>query len=398
VSNTTITAPLGFKATGVACGLKASGKPDLGLLICDVPAAVAGCFTQNNVKAAPVEISREHIKSGYARGIIVNSGNANACTGERGLNDAQTMTQLVANKLKTSPRDILVGSTGIIGRFLDMEKITKGVDDAWPKLNNDEQAGTDFLQAIMTTDLAMKHSYREFEVNGKMIHIAGVVKGSGMINPNMATMLSFITTDAQIDPKDLRNHLAQAVSRSFNRITVDGEMSTNDTVLLMASGLATSEPMGHVWQSEFGENLYEICNELALAVVADGEGATKVFHVMVTGASSYTQANKIARSIAQSLLVKTAIHGGDPNWGRIISAAGAANVPFKSGHATCSIGNILVFKNGLGVDADMKRLEEIMQQKDIWITLDLGDGDASDVLHSCDLTKGYIDINAFYHT
>jgi glutamate N-acetyltransferase/amino-acid N-acetyltransferase len=389
---------MGFKAAGVACGLKVSGKPDLGLLVCDVPAAVAGCFTQNNVKAAPVEISREHIKSGYARGLIVNSGNANACTGERGLNDAQMMTELLANKLKTSPRDILVSSTGIIGRFLDMEKITKGVDEAWSKLNNDEQAGTDFLQAIMTTDISMKHSYREFEMNGQTIHIAGVVKGSGMINPNMATMLSFITTDAQIDPKDLRNHLAQAVSRSFNRITVDGEMSTNDTVLLFASGLATSEPLGHVWQSEFGENLYEICNELALAVVADGEGATKVFHVMVTGASSYTQANKIARAVAQSLLVKTAVHGGDPNWGRIISAAGAANVPFKPGHASCSIGNILVFKNGLGVEADLKQLEEIMRQKDIWITLDLGDGDASDVIHSCDLSKGYVEINAFYHT
>jgi glutamate N-acetyltransferase/amino-acid N-acetyltransferase len=398
VSNTTITSPMGFKAAGVACGLKVSGKPDLGLLVCDVPAAVAGCFTQNNVKAAPVEISREHIKSGYARGLIVNSGNANACTGERGLNDAQMMTELLANKLKTSPRDILVSSTGIIGRFLDMEKITKGVDEAWSKLNNDEQAGTDFLQAIMTTDISMKHSYREFEMNGQTIHIAGVVKGSGMINPNMATMLSFITTDAQIDPKDLRNHLAQAVSRSFNRITVDGEMSTNDTVLLFASGLATSEPLGHVWQSEFGENLYEICNELALAVVADGEGATKVFHVMVTGASSYTQANKIARAVAQSLLVKTAVHGGDPNWGRIISAAGAANVPFKPGHASCSIGNILVFKNGLGVEADLKQLEEIMRQKDIWITLDLGDGDASDVIHSCDLSKGYVEINAFYHT
>lgn len=398
MSNQTITAPLGFKAAGVACGLKASGKPDLGLLVCDVPAVVAGCFTQNNVKAAPVEISREHIKSGIARGLVVNSGNANACTGERGLNDAEKMAQALAAKLGVSTRDILVASTGIIGRFLDMPKVMTGINEAFPKLANDEAAGTSFLHAIMTTDTTPKHSYREFQVQGQTVRIAGVAKGSGMICPNMATMLSFITTDAKLSVSDLRGHLAQAVGRSFNRITVDGEMSTNDTVLLFASGLACKEPMGAVWQSEFGENLYEVCNELALAIVADGEGATKTFHVMVTGAKSYTQAHKIARAVASSLLVKTAIHGGDPNWGRIISAAGAASVPFNPRHATCSIGNIVVFKNGLGENVDLPRLEEIMKQKDIWITLDLGDGEASDVVHSCDLSKGYVDINAFYHT
>jgi glutamate N-acetyltransferase/amino-acid N-acetyltransferase len=398
VSNQTITGPLGFKAAGVACGIKASGKPDLGLLICDVPAAVAGCFTQNRTKAAPVEISREHIKNGYSRGVVVNSGNANACTGSQGLTDAQAMTQKVASHFKISQRDILVASTGIIGRFLDMEKINQGIDETVGKLNNDEASGMDFLHAIMTTDTKLKQSYREFEVNGKVIKIAGVAKGSGMICPNMATMLSFITTDAKLSPTELRNHLAQAVGRSFNRITVDGDMSTNDSVMLFASGLACTENLGQVWQSEFGENLYEVCNELALAVVDDGEGATKVFHVMVTGASSYTQAHKIARQIAQSPLVKTAIHGGDPNWGRIICSAGAASVPFNPQTAICSIGDIVVFKHGLGENADLDRLETIMKQKDIWITLDLGDGDASDVVHSCDLSKGYVDINAFYHT
>jgi len=389
---------MGFKASGVACGLKASGKPDVGLLVCDVPAVVAGSFTQNNVKAAPVQISREHIKSGIARGVVVNSGNANACTGERGLKDAEKMAQLAAIPLGISTPDILVASTGIIGRFLDMEKVADGINRAVAKLAADEPAGMDFLSAIMTTDTTYKQSYREFDVSGHTIRIAGVAKGSGMICPNMATMLSFITTDAKISASDLRVQLAQAVSRSFNRITVDGEMSTNDTVLLFASGMAWQEPLGSAWQSEFGENLYEVCNELALAIVADGEGATKVFHVMVTGAKSFTQAHKLARAIAQSLLVKTAIHGGDPNWGRIISAAGAASVPFNPLHATCSIGNIVVFKDGLGTEANLKRLEEIMKQKDIWITLDLGDGEASDVVHSCDLSKGYVDINAFYHT
>ncbi len=398
MSNQTITAPLGFRASGVTCGLKASGKPDLGLLVCDVPAVVAGCFTSNNVKAAPVEISREHIKSGYSRGLVVNSGNANACTGEQGLDDAQTMAQQLAVKLGVSTRDILVASTGIIGRFMDMEKIKNGIDMGFARLANDDASGNAFLAAIMTTDTRPKSAYREFEVNGQTIKIAGVAKGSGMICPNMATMLSFITTDAKIAPADLRGHLVQAVSRSFNRITVDGDMSTNDTVLLFASGMACREPLGHVWQSEFGENLYEVCNELALAVVADGEGATKVFHVMVTGAKSFTQAHKIARSVAQSPLVKTAVHGGDPNWGRIICAAGYAGVPFNPQHASCSIGNIVVFKNGLGENADLDRLQEIMKQSDIWITLDLGEGEASDVVHSCDLSKGYVDINAFYHT
>ncbi len=398
MSNRTITGPVGFKAAGVTCGIKASGKPDLGLLVCDVPAVVAGCFTQNNVKAAPVEISREHIKSGIARGLVVNSGNANACTGERGLNDAEKMAHLLAGKMGVSTRDILVASTGIIGRFMEMQKITAGVNEAFGKLATDENSGMDFLNAIMTTDTTYKQSYREFEVSGQLIKIAGVAKGSGMICPNMATMLSFITTDAKLSPSDLRGQLAQAVSRSFNRITVDGDMSTNDTVLIFASGMACKEPLGSVWQSEFGENLYEVCNELALAVVRDGEGATKVFHVMVTGAKSYTQAHKIARSVASSPLVKTAVHGGDPNWGRIVCAAGYANVPFNPEHAACSIGNIVVFKDGIGQDADLTRLQDIMKQKDIWITLDLGDGDASDVVHSCDLSKGYIDINAFYHT
>jgi len=398
VSNTTVTGPLGFRAAGLACGLKASGKPDVGLLVCDVPAVVAGCFTQNHVKAAPVEISREHIKSGTARGLVVNSGNANACTGERGLNDAEKMAQTLAIKLSVSTRDILVASTGIIGRFLDMPKVITGITQAYDQLGSDEQAGMNFLQAIMTTDTVPKHSYREFQVSGQTIRIAGVAKGSGMISPNMATMLSFITTDAKLSPSDLRGHLAQAVGRTYNRITVDGEMSTNDTVLLFASGMACQIHLGSVWQSEFGENLFEVCNELALAIVTDGEGATKVFHVMVTGSNSFTQAHKIARAVAQSLLVKTAIHGGDPNWGRIVSAAGAAGVPFNPKNATCSIGNIVVFKHGLGVETDLKNLEEIMKQKDIWITLDLNEGEAADVVHSCDLSKGYVDINAFYHT
>ena len=398
MSNTTITAPLGFRASGVRCGLKTSDKTDLGLILCDQPATVAGCFTKNQVTAAPVEICRKHITSGLTRGLVVNSGNANACTGPRGLNDATLMTKWLAEKINAHSQDILVASTGIIGKFLDMEKIERGIDLAYSELSDSESSGMNFSQAILTTDTSVKLAYREFDIGGQKIKLAGTAKGSGMISPNMATMLAFITTDAKLSPVDLHKHLSLAVEQSFNRITVDGEMSTNDTVLLFASGLACDEPLDSDGQDTFSQHLLDVCNELALAIVKDGEGASKVFHVAVTGASSCQQAHTIARAVANSLLVKTAIHGGDPNWGRIISAAGACHVPFCALHVTCSIGNEIIFKNGLGTEFDTEKLNKIMAQKDIRITLDLGEGDVSQVVHSCDLSKEYIDINAFYHT
>jgi glutamate N-acetyltransferase/amino-acid N-acetyltransferase len=398
VTDGTIVSPKGFKVGAAASGIKQSGKLDVGILVCETPAACAACFTRNKVQAAPIQISREHIKTGHARALVVNSGNANACTGQRGLDDASRMTQLLAGKLNVSPREVLVASTGIIGHFLDMGKVAFGIDQAWNHLGDSPESADAFAQAIMTTDTKPKRAYREFELAGQTIRLAGVAKGSGMIAPNMATMLAFVTTDAKIAPSDLRSHLAQAVSRSFNRITVDGQASTNDMVAVFASGLACTEELGHAWQSPFGEYLYELCNELALAIVADGEGATRVFHVMVTGAKTFTQAHRIARCIADNMLVKTAIHGADPNWGRIIYAAGAAGVDFNPDSTTCSIGNIVVFTNGMGTDADRAALADIMKNSDIWITLNLGEGDASDVVHGCDLSKEYVEINAFYHT
>ncbi|NLX05468.1 MAG: bifunctional glutamate N-acetyltransferase/amino-acid acetyltransferase ArgJ [Phycisphaerae bacterium] len=398
MTNTTITAPRGFKAGAAACGIKSENKLDLAVLACDTRAACAACFTQNRVQAAPIQLSRDHVKEGYAQALVVNSGNANACTGPRGLDDAATMTQLVAGKLKISPRSVLVASTGVIGHPLDMAKVSNGVNHAYDNLGDTEDHGRAFAQAIMTTDLKPKSAYREFTVDNQTIRIAGCAKGSGMIAPNMATMLAFITTDAKIAPHDLRANLVQAVSRSFNRITVDGEMSTNDMVAVFASGLASDHELGETWLSPFGEYLYELCNELALAIVADGEGATKVFHVMVTAARNFTQAHKIARAVAQSLLVKTAIHGADPNWGRIISAAGAAGADFNPEQASCAIGNIVIFNRGTGADHDRDALADIMNKNDIWITLNLNHGEASDVVHSCDLSKQYVDINALYHT
>ena len=396
--NQTLTAPKGFKTGSAACGLKTGGALDLGILVCETDAACAACFTQNTVQAAPILISREHLKTGRARALVVNSGNANACTGDRGLSDALTMTQLLADKLHVSARQVLVASTGVIGRFLNMEKITKGIDAAWANLGGDADAGAAFARAIMTTDRRPKTAYREFDVDGQTIRLAGSAKGAGMIAPNLATMLAFITTDAKIAPADLRSHLVQAVGRTFNRITVDGQMSTNDAVVVLASALAGPQEIGHAWQSPFGQHLYELCNELALAIVADGEGATKVFHVTVTAARSFTQARRIAQAVAESLLVKTAIHGGDPNWGRIISAAGACGADFKPHAASCAIGNVVVFEKGMGTEPNARPLAEIMKTDDIWITLDLHEGDASDIVHSCDLSKDYVDINALYHT
>lgn len=396
--NHTITAPKGFRAGSAACGLKREGKADLGILVCDGPAACAACFTQNKVLAAPVQISREHVKDGMMQAAVVNSGNANACTGERGLADAAAMARRLAEKLQVPAREVLVAGTGVIGEFLDMTKVADGIDRAWGALGDDAKAGEGFAQAILTTDTRTKQAYREFDLDGRTIRLAGTAKGSGMISPNMATMLAFVTTDARLSPNALRGHLAQAVGRSFNRITVDGRTSTNDMVAVFASGKACDEPLGSAWQSPFGEHLYELCNELAMAIVADGEGATKVFHVMVTGGTSATQVHRIARTIVDDLLVKTAIHGADPNWGRIICAAGSAGVDFNPHTATCAIGNVPIFQAGMAADFDHQAVAEIMKGNDIWITLDLHAGDASDVMHSCDLSKEYIDINALYHT
>lgn len=398
MSNKTITSPKGFQAAGVSCGIKQSGKPDLGLLLCETQASAAGCFTKNKVFAAPVAVSRKHIASGYTRGLVVNSGNANACTGEQGTTDAMVMTKILAEKVNVSEQEILVASTGVIGQSMDMKKVQSGIADAFSKVESDEQSGMNFSEAILTTDITTKIAYREFEADGQKIKISGTAKGSGMISPNMATMLAFITTDAKLSPADLQKHLSRAVENSFNRITVDGEMSTNDSVFLLASGLVCDKPLDSDLQKVFGEHLLDLCRELALSIVKDGEGATKIFHVKVVHASSTARAERIARAVANSLLVKTAVHGGDPNWGRIISAAGASGVDFDHEHVTCSIGDEIIFKNGVGVEVDTEKLSRIMSEKDIVITLDLGEGEVTETIHSCDLSKEYIEINAFYHT
>ncbi len=396
--NTTITAPLGFRASGISCGIKESNKPDLGILVCDVPASSAGCFTKNKFRAAPVEISLKHLASGQSIGLVVNSGNANACTGEKGLEDAENMAKLLASKLNTDKENILVASTGIIGKCLDMQKIETGISLAFDELASDRDAGLAFSEAILTTDTKIKTAYTEFELSGNKIKIAGTAKGSGMISPNMATMLAFITTDAKIPANQLHELLNQAVDVSFNRISVDGQMSTNDSVYILASGLACKDNLTSEQLTIFAEHLTRICKKLAIAIVEDGEGATKIFHVTVSGANSKSDAHRIARAIADSLLVKTAIHGEDPNWGRIISAAGATGIDFDPNNVICKIGDEVVFRNGVPTDFNIETLKNIMQRKELYISLSLNIGSAEDTVHACDLSKEYVEINAFYHT
>ncbi len=398
--NKTITAPLGFRAAGVSCGLKESSKPDLALLVCDVMACSAGCFTTNRFRAAPVEISLKHIANGYSRAIVVNSGNANACTGQRGIEDASDMAKMLATKLNIDDSDVLVASTGVIGQQLDMLKISTGINQAFEKLSSDKSAGLAFSQAILTTDTKIKTAYTEFHLPDEAgtIKIAGSAKGSGMISPNMATMLAFITTDAKIAPSELRKLIRQAVDKTFNRITVDAQMSTNDSVYILASGLACENELTSKQLQIFGGYLTEICKQLAIAIVRDGEGATKTFHITVEGAKSSEDGHKIARAVADSLLVKTAIHGGDPNWGRIISAAGACNISFDPNKLICIIGDEIVFERGVPAKFDTEKLKNIMRQDDIDIILKLAEGTETETVHTCDLSKEYIDINAFYHT
>jgi len=396
--NHTITAPKGFLASGVHCGLKSSDDPDLGVIFCQRPASAAGVFTTNAVEAAPVTVCRQRVASGKARAVVVNAGNANACTGRQGLDDALAMTQEAADRLGIDAASVLPASTGVIGRLLDMDKVRRGIEQACETLADGKEAGMKFSRSILTTDTRVKTAFRQFESDGRVIRVAGTAKGAGMICPHMATMLAFITTDMRVSPAVLRQYLIEAVGQTFNRITVDGQTSTNDCVLVLASGLAENRYVDQPWASELGKYLYEICEELALAIVADGEGATKLIHVEVIGAKSLDQAQTVARAVADSLLVKTAIHGQDANWGRIVSAAGACGAHVDPSKLACRLEGIEVFKGGVGAAADAEKLRAALAGEEITITLDLGQGHARTVVHTCDLSQQYVRINAFYHT
>jgi glutamate N-acetyltransferase/amino-acid N-acetyltransferase len=392
-----VTAPRGFRAAGVSAGIKASGAPDLMLLVSDTPAQAAGVFTTNRMQAAGVLVSKEHLAAshGTARAIIVNSGCANACTGDQGMRVARGMAAEAARAVGCAPEQVLVASTGVIGVQLPFERIQAGVPVAFRALGADQ--GLAAARAIMTTDLGPKQAAATITVNGAQASIGGMAKGAGMIEPNMATMLGFVTTDVAMPQPMLERALREAVDVSFNAITVDGDSSTNDCVLLLANG-ASGVTIDESSYATFVGALETVCRELALAIVRGGEGATKLVTVNVTGAASSAEARKAAKVIANSLLVKTAIHGGDPNWGRLICAAGRAGVTFDAARAAVTIGSLVLFKDGQPHDDLAPKAAEYLKGAELTVGVDLGSGSASSTVWTCDLSAEYVRINADYRT
>jgi glutamate N-acetyltransferase/amino-acid N-acetyltransferase len=400
MSNNTITAPKGFLAAGLHCGIKQSGKNDLGLIICPGGAKAAAVFTTNKIVSAAVQISKKHIKETNILAIVVNSGNANACTGKTGIKNAINMCSETARFIEENPHSVLVASTGIIGEQLPMRKISTGISKAASKLSSTPAAGLDFTRAIMTTDTKEKQAVRRIEISGKKVTIAGTVKGSGMIAPNMATTLMFITTDVAITKVLLGKSLKAAIGNSLNKLTIDGHQSTNDTAMILASGSAGNRPVVSQCPryKKFSTALADLCDDLARQMALDAEGATRMFKVVVKGAATQNDAAKACRAIADYPLVKCAIHGGDPNWGRIICAVGSASVKLNPNKLSCKIGPVTVYRNGGPTKFDPEKVSHIISQIEHTITVDLGAGNKSDFCYGCDLSAEYVRINADYHT
>jgi glutamate N-acetyltransferase/amino-acid N-acetyltransferase len=413
-SNITITSPKGFLAAGVKCGLKKSGKHDLGLIVCPTGAKAAAVFTTNKITSAAVQISKKHVKSPTVYAVVVNSGNANACTGQKGINNAIRMCVETTSALRLlrfarndatrttqyAPWEVLVASTGIIGEQLPMKKVIAGIKDAAGGLSDSKSAGMNFTKAITTTDTKPKTACRRIKIGGRKITIAGTVKGAGMIGPNMATTLCFITTDVAIKKPLLAKALKAAIGNSLNKLTVDGHQSTNDTAIILASGLAGNQVIATQSPKyrKFESTLVDLCQDLARQMALDAEGATRMFKVVVKGAATKADAAKAARAVANYNLVKCAVNGGDPNWGRIICAVGSSGVKLNPHKMSCQLDELTVFKNGSPTNFDRKKASRIVSQVEHTITVDLGVGKHGDFCLGCDLGKGYVTINAEYHT
>jgi glutamate N-acetyltransferase/amino-acid N-acetyltransferase len=387
--------PKGFRSAGVYCGIKKPGLLDLALIVSDTEASVAGTFTQNRVQAAPVRWSKRVVAGGRARAIIANSGNANCLTGEQGERDAQRMAVMVAERLGCPPEQVVVASTGVTGVRMPMNAIEAGIPDAFARLSDGDDRTT--ADAILTTDTFPKRACLELETPDGIVRIGAIAKGAGMIAPNMATMLAFITSDAHIEPTPLQGILTEVVQQTFNCITVDGDTSTNDMVILLANGASGTTLRGHSLE-RFQQGLYQVCEYLAKRIVRDGEGATRLFEVRVEGASSPQEARQVARTIAESLLVKTTLHGGDPNWGRILAAAGRSGVPIELNHLRLTLQDVVVFENGQPIPFDEGALAQKLLGEEVLIRLELGQGEASAHFWSCDLTAEYVKINSAYRT
>jgi glutamate N-acetyltransferase/amino-acid N-acetyltransferase len=390
-----VTAARGFLATGIHCGIKKK-KPDLALILSDVPASAAGMFTTNKVKAAPVRYCEKVIGGGAARAIVVNAGNANACTGDQGLRDAEEMAAITARELGVSPAEVLVASTGVIGMLLPMDKLRAGIPAAAKAL---WESGEGAELAIMTTDAFPKTAAAQVDIDGVTVTIGGMCKGAGMIHPNMATMLCFLTTDANVPPSALREALGRAVAVSFNSITVDGDTSTNDTVLLLANGRAGGPPIesGAPFEA-FVDALTHVSQELAKKVVRDGEGASKLVEITVEGAKSDAEAKRGALSIAHSPLVKTMMYGAEPNWGRILMALGKAGIDMAEERTEVYFGSIRMFQNGLPTKFDWDEAVAVMKRPDVKVRARLGVGEGSWTVWTCDLNEEYVRINGSYIT
>ncbi len=390
-----VTAPQGFRAGVIACGIKSDATiKDLAILASDVPCVAAGTFTTSNTRAAPVIVCQERLRSGRAQAVIVNSGNANCATGELGLRNAYSMTEFVANRLNLEEELVLCSSTGIIGRQLPIEKVQAGV--AAIELNTDQ--GNAFSEAILTTDTHPKRIALEFQIEGSTVRLGGVTKGAGMIYPNMATMLCYLTTDAAIEHGWMKTELQAAVADSFNMMAMDGDMSTNDTCILFANGLAGNTPINpqHPEAGTFREALRRVTQYLAREMARDGEGATKLMTVHVHGAQDKADAIKAARAITVSPLWQCALAGGDPNWGRIVAALGASGCKLDQSNYDIFIGDVQVMKQGLAAYYDQNAARAAMAGSEVTISINLHLGEGLATAWGCDLTHGYIDENTLY--
>jgi glutamate N-acetyltransferase/amino-acid N-acetyltransferase len=388
-----VTSALGFQAAGVACGIKPRGEKDIALIVSNVPAEVAATFTTNLVKAAPVKVSMQNVRNGKIRGVVINSGCANACTGIQGIADAKAMIEHVAKKVKTKPRDWLVCSTGRIGSRLPMPEVCKGIEKAIAKLGPDN--GAEAAKAIMTTDTRRKEFAMRIKVNGRKVVIGGMAKGAGMIHPNMATMLCFITTDAQIDKPTLRACVEEAVEQSFNRISVDGDTSTNDTVIVLANGMSGTNPLKsyHPQFGLFKKTLTHVMRKLARMIVEDGEGITRVVDVVVKGAANAQDARLAALAVARSELIKTSWTGGDPNWGRIMAALGYSGARVREEMVEIYYDGLLAVVNGQPSKTPVAKLRKLAQKPKFTITIHLHAGMGEYSILTTDLTEEYVRIN-----
>ncbi|GJL50863.1 MAG: arginine biosynthesis bifunctional protein ArgJ [Nitrospirales bacterium] len=398
-TNGGITAPKGFMASGIHAGIKASPLLDLALLVSDVEGPIAGVFTKNQIPAAPVILDRLHLKKQYGRAIIINSGNANACTGAHGLKDAEEMAKLVAIRLDISTTSVFVGSTGVIGPRLPMPAIRKGIPSLMQRLR--KSGHRDAARAIMTTDTTVKELAIQTRIGKQLVTIGGMAKGSGMIHPDMATMLAYVTTDATIQPKILQVSLREAVHSSFNTISVDGETSTNDTVLCLANGMAnnTMIPWHSADHKKFQHALNDVCQALAMKICQDGEGATKIVEILVHGAKTDQDAKVISKTLATSPLVKTALFGEDPNWGRFMVAIGRAGPAIQPKHVEISFDDVTMVKNGQEIIPSRERqVQRVMKKKSYAITVTVGRGKSSAKVWTTDFSYDYVKINASYRS